>query len=280
MPICNLEHKGSSHCCKLGPWLLMGCPPCSSKYTKYKRFPLFQIATLTFPVPLKKCSFCSKLWPWIFMEHPPTSKHTINWPTNDDLHNLPSPFEGAPLEFEHTEGKRLMLLKMKCHSVQAKILKQFSLFDCLGIFSCPDRVCGQLNRWHCHSLTHFLILEHMTCHWMSESYQGDFLWQFWFFFKLFTLATIVLISFFYFHSKTVFFFNFSVFFCACIHNVVTREKILGKANNYCRIADRMYVPCKKMIGESQYKWNDCIYTLFRQYPLLYRYEVEEENIHK
>ena len=31
------------------------------------------------------------------------------------------------------------------------------------VFSCPDRVCGQLNMWHCHSLTewlsHFLILE-------------------------------------------------------------------------------------------------------------------------
>ena len=31
------------------------------------------------------------------------------------------------------------------------------------IFSCPDRVCGQLNRWHCHWLTEpLLILEHMT----------------------------------------------------------------------------------------------------------------------
>ena len=59
---------------------------------------------------------------------------------------------------------------------------EFPKVTFLDLFS-----CGQLNRWHCHSLTdwviesvsHFLILEHMTYHWMSESYQGDFLWQFW-----------------------------------------------------------------------------------------------------
>ena len=48
-----------------------------------------------------------------------------------------------------------------------------------------------------------------------------------------------------------FFFNFLVFFRACIYNFVTQEKILGKANNYCRIADRIYVLYKKMIGENQ-----------------------------
>ena len=61
----------------------------------------------------------------------------------------------------------------------------------LKLFSCPDRVCGQLNRWHCHPLTQWvseplLIWEHMTCHWMSKSYQGDFLWSFWKFYHFWT----------------------------------------------------------------------------------------------
>ena len=35
------------------------------------------------------------------------------------------------------------------------------------VFSCPDRICGQLNRWHCHWLTHwptFNILAMFSIH--------------------------------------------------------------------------------------------------------------------
>ena len=45
--------------------------------------------------------------------------------------------------------------------MESLLLKLSSVqYKCL--FSCPDRICGQLNRWHCHWLTHWLSDPHST----------------------------------------------------------------------------------------------------------------------
>ena len=81
---------------------------------------------------------------------------------------------GLCLKMSYKAGAVLMN-KQRWYRVPTFLLRFLSF----SVFSCTDRVCGQLNRWHCHSLTdwlrHFLILEHMTSHWLSKSYPGH-LW--------------------------------------------------------------------------------------------------------
>ena len=53
-----------------------------------------------------------------------------------------------------------------CHMVRGSALPSCKFFvtlaDIFFIFSCPDRVCGQLNRWHCHWLTDSLDEPHFV----------------------------------------------------------------------------------------------------------------------
>ena len=58
-----------------------------------------------------------------------------------------------------TPFQTIPLGQVQCSNTQTHLSKiSFSQMfpNYVYIFSCPDRVCGQLNRWHCHSLNQWL----------------------------------------------------------------------------------------------------------------------------